>query len=91
MVDDAVVAEDEDVPGGGCREDELPLPGVVLMVESEESSDEAETFDTTDETVDRSTNPLAARSVRRKGGLTLVRKTIQSRRRLFDIVKIAEM
>lgn len=67
-MDDAV-AEDEDVSGGGWREDELPFPGVVLMVEPEESSDEAETFDTTDETMDRSTNnPLAARSVRRRGG-----------------------
>lgn len=59
LVDDDVVAEDEDVPGGGWREEVLPLPGVVLMVEPEESSDEAETFDTTDETMDRSTNPLA--------------------------------
>lgn len=35
------------------------------MVEPEESSDEAETFDTTDETIDKSTNnTLATRSVR---------------------------
>lgn len=67
LVDDDVVAEDEDVPGGGWREEVLPLPGVVLMVEPEESSDEAETFDTTDETMDRSTNPLAAFFTPRRG------------------------
>jgi len=63
-----VVAEDEDVPGGGWRDDELPLPGVVLMVGPEESSDEAETFDTTDETMDRSTNPLAVHPVKKGRG-----------------------
>lgn len=95
LVDDdvVVVADDEDVPGGGWRDDELALPGVVLIVEPEESSDEAETFDTTDETMDRSTNPLARSILHQKGseGLTLVRQTIQSRCRLFDSVKITEM
>lgn len=91
-MDDVVVAEDEDVPGGGWRDEELP--GVVLMVDPEESSDEAETFETTEETIDRSTNSLVACLIIPKGekeGLTLVRQTIQCRRRLFDGVKITKM
>lgn len=70
MDDVVVVAEDEDVPGGGWWEDELALPGVVLMVDPEESSDEAETLDTTDETMDRSTIPLATHSIRKVRGKT---------------------
>jgi hypothetical protein len=54
--------EDEDV-GGWKDEVDACAGDVVLMVEPDEASDEADTLDTTEDTLDRSTITLVLREV----------------------------